>query len=46
MDAILGQIERLSPVLHAYCTAIVEHADQDVRGAEQKVMRSELLSLL
>ncbi len=41
VDAVLGQIERLHPVLNAYCTVTVEQARQDARAAEQKVMRGE-----
>jgi aspartyl-tRNA(Asn)/glutamyl-tRNA(Gln) amidotransferase subunit A len=46
VDAILGQIERLNPVLNAYCTVAVEQARQEGRAAEQKVMRGEPLGLL
>jgi aspartyl-tRNA(Asn)/glutamyl-tRNA(Gln) amidotransferase subunit A len=34
VEAILGQIERLNPVLNAYCTVTAEQAGQDARAAE------------
>ena len=46
MDAVLCQIERLNPVLNAYCTLTVEQARQDARMAAHKVMRGEPLGLL
>jgi hypothetical protein len=46
VDAILGQIERLNPVLNAYCTVTAEQARQEARAAEQKVVRGEPLGLL
>jgi aspartyl-tRNA(Asn)/glutamyl-tRNA(Gln) amidotransferase subunit A len=46
VEAILGQIERLNPVLNAYCTVTVEQARQDARASEQKLMRGDPLGLL
>ena len=46
VEAILGQIERLNPVLNAYCLVIAEQSRQEARAAEQKVMRDEPLGRL
>jgi aspartyl-tRNA(Asn)/glutamyl-tRNA(Gln) amidotransferase subunit A len=46
VDAVLGQIERLNPMLNAYCTITAEQARQAARAAEQKVLRGEPLGPL
>jgi aspartyl-tRNA(Asn)/glutamyl-tRNA(Gln) amidotransferase subunit A len=46
VDAILGQIERLNPMLNAYCTVTAEQARQEARIAELKVLRGEALGPL
>jgi aspartyl-tRNA(Asn)/glutamyl-tRNA(Gln) amidotransferase subunit A len=44
--AILGQIQRLNPVLNAFCTVTAEQVRQEARTAERKVMQGEPLGLL
>jgi aspartyl-tRNA(Asn)/glutamyl-tRNA(Gln) amidotransferase subunit A len=46
VEAVLGQIERLNPVLNAYCTVTAEQARQQARAAEQQVLRGEPLGVL
>ncbi|HSF29017.1 MAG TPA: amidase [Candidatus Tectomicrobia bacterium] len=46
VDAVLGQIERLNPMLNAYCTITAEQARREARSAEQKVFRGEPLGPL
>jgi aspartyl-tRNA(Asn)/glutamyl-tRNA(Gln) amidotransferase subunit A len=46
VDAVLSRIERLNPVLNAYCTVTGAQARQEARTAEQKVLKGEPLGLL
>jgi aspartyl-tRNA(Asn)/glutamyl-tRNA(Gln) amidotransferase subunit A len=46
VNAVLGQIERLNPVLNAYCTVTAEQARLEAHTAEQRVLRAEPLGPL
>jgi aspartyl-tRNA(Asn)/glutamyl-tRNA(Gln) amidotransferase subunit A len=46
VEAILGQIERLNPLLNAYCTVTAEQARQQAQASEQQVLRGEALGIL
>jgi len=39
VDALLARIERLNPLLNAYCTLTADTARHDARRAEAAVMR-------
>jgi aspartyl-tRNA(Asn)/glutamyl-tRNA(Gln) amidotransferase subunit A len=41
VEALLARIDRLNPVLNAYCTLDSERALEDARSAEASVMRGE-----
>jgi len=45
-EAILARIERLNPLLNAYCTLTVEEARQAAKAAEAAVMRGDPLGPL
>lgn len=46
VDAVLSRIERLNPILNAYCTVTAEYARETARMAEAAVMRGEPLGPL
>jgi len=46
LDALLVRIERLNPLLNAYCTLAADQARADARHAEAAVLRGELLGPL
>jgi aspartyl-tRNA(Asn)/glutamyl-tRNA(Gln) amidotransferase subunit A len=45
-DAVLARIEKLNPVLNAYCTIVADDARETARAAEAAVMRGERLGPL
>ncbi|MDP9373256.1 MAG: amidase [Chloroflexota bacterium] len=40
-DAVLARIERLNPLVNAYCTLVATQARADARAAEEAVMRGD-----
>jgi len=45
-EAVLNRIERLNPVVNAYCTVAGESARRQAKDAEAEVMRGSVLGLL
>ena len=41
VDALLEQIEKVDPVLHAFCTLDAEQAKKTAKKAEEEIMRGE-----
>ncbi len=46
VEAFLERINRINPVINAYCTVTAEIARKEARAAEKKVMKGEALGLL
>jgi len=41
VDALLQRIEKINPVINAYCTVVAEKARQEAKQAEKKVMQGD-----
>ena len=39
VDAILQRIEKINPMINAYCTVVADSARQEAKIAEKKVMQ-------
>lgn len=46
MDAVIARIERLNPIINAFCTLTLEEARQKAKAAEAAIMRGDRLGPL
>ena len=46
VDAVLERINRINPIINAYCTLVTESARAEAKKAERKVMKGEVLGPL